>query len=425
MAERCVAIVDGFASGRYLPSEFARFGVTSVSLQSLPEIPAALRPSFAPENFARNLGHFPRFDDAVAACRALDPIAVIPGTETGVEYADAIAHALGLRTNALHLSVARRDKHTMIEAIAAAGLHCARQIRATDAEQAVAWARAEKTWPLVLKPLRSAGSEGVVYCHDEAELAAAFAAVTGKENLLGAVNGELVVQSFLDGPQYMVNSVSHEGRHFCGDVWRLNTRRVKGASVAIEDYTLLPPDDDTVGEIVRYNEKALDALGIAYGPSCAELMLTRRGPALIECAARIMGPTIERDEFFDSMGHSPVSLTAECYADPQAFARRGSGRYRIKQAMAIVFFLFEEHGIIRSHEGLDRLKTLRSFRKLAKVMPIGTRFEPTRDSVGRPGFVYLMHEDMDQVLADRDTVRAWEDAGVLYGYDVVHAEPAE
>jgi len=52
-------------------------------------------------------------------------LAVIPGAETGVELADQLSFHLGLRTNGIEKSLARRNKYIMGETVRDAGkLHC-------------------------------------------------------------------------------------------------------------------------------------------------------------------------------------------------------------------------------------------------------------------------------------------------------------
>lgn len=48
-------------------------------------------------------------------------IAVIPGAETGVELADQLSHRMGLRSNGINKSLARRNKYHMGESVRAAG----------------------------------------------------------------------------------------------------------------------------------------------------------------------------------------------------------------------------------------------------------------------------------------------------------------
>jgi hypothetical protein len=54
-------------------------------------------------------------------------VAVIAGSEPGVELADKLSHRLRLRTNGEELSAARRNKYLMGEAVRAAGIRAVKQ----------------------------------------------------------------------------------------------------------------------------------------------------------------------------------------------------------------------------------------------------------------------------------------------------------
>jgi hypothetical protein len=88
-----------------------------------------LRQVFHLNLFARPSNDFSRFHQTIASLRALpfELLAVIAGTETGVELGDRLSHRLGLRTNGEELSTARRNKFLMGEAVRAAGLRAVKQ----------------------------------------------------------------------------------------------------------------------------------------------------------------------------------------------------------------------------------------------------------------------------------------------------------
>lgn len=48
-------------------------------------------------------------------------IAIIPGAETGVELADQLSYRMGLRSNGIAKSLARRNKYHMGETVRSAG----------------------------------------------------------------------------------------------------------------------------------------------------------------------------------------------------------------------------------------------------------------------------------------------------------------
>ena len=146
---------------------------------------------------------------------------VVAGAETGVELADSLSEHMGLCTNGSHLSKARRDKYTMGETVRAAGVRAVRQLQAST------WSRVEaylldwnpSPFKVILKPVDSAGSDGVTLCTSMDDAKKAFGDIIGKVNALGIVNEQLLVQEYLEGTEYVVDMVSRDGEHKCVAVW--------------------------------------------------------------------------------------------------------------------------------------------------------------------------------------------------------------
>lgn len=158
-----VVIVDAFAPARFFPPEFHEAGYACVRVQSTPEIPPAFAGSLGLTLYADNIVHTGDLEETARAAGAYEPVAVFAGSEFGVEFADRLSEAMGLPTNGTELSAARRDKFTMIETIKAAGVRGARQLLATSADELARW-HTELGTRVVVKPLKSAGNDGVRFC---------------------------------------------------------------------------------------------------------------------------------------------------------------------------------------------------------------------------------------------------------------------
>lgn len=87
----------------------------------------------------------------------------MPGTEYGIEFAERLAAAFGTPTNPSRSVERRRNKYAMIQALHQAGIPCARQ-QLCRSEAEVRAACAEIGGRLVVKPIDSAGSDGIHFC---------------------------------------------------------------------------------------------------------------------------------------------------------------------------------------------------------------------------------------------------------------------
>ncbi len=193
-----VVIVDGYSTGRELVRELSSRGVICLHLQSTEQIPALVKPGFDPGAYDRNLGYLGPVNEAAAMLAAVRPDAVVAGSEWGVTFAEIIAHDLGLPTNRIDTLSARRNKYTMIDAVRAHGLHAAEQTSVGSAREAHQWAIRHAMWPVVVKPMLSAGSDGVVICRNHADIDHAFSQALFRENLLGCFNDRLLIP-YLEG----------------------------------------------------------------------------------------------------------------------------------------------------------------------------------------------------------------------------------
>jgi biotin carboxylase len=155
---------------------------------------------------------------------------VVPGAETGVLLADQLADKLGTRSNPLELSLARRNKWIMGETVRAAGVRAARQHCGRSWADISAFLAEWQPSPFlcVVKPIQSAGSDDVFKCSSAAEVKAAFEKIDGAINGLGVVNEGVLVQEFLAGTEYVVDSVSRDGVHKVTAIWEYDKRAANG-----------------------------------------------------------------------------------------------------------------------------------------------------------------------------------------------------
>ncbi|MER6353109.1 ATP-grasp domain-containing protein [Streptomyces sp. NPDC001634] len=405
-----VVLVDAFGTARFFPPEFRKAGYECVRVQSTTEPPAAFAASLDPSLYVDNIVHTGDFDETVRAVSAYEPVAVMAGHEFGVEFADRLSEAMGLPTNGTALSKARRDKFTMIETIKAAGLRGARQLLATSAEELEAWHR-EHGGRVVVKPLKSAGNDGIRFCDTPQDSAAAFRELTGADNLFSQRNEGVVAQEYLYGGEFMVNTVSRDGRHHVTDIIATTRISVNGVHDISNSVYLLPRHGDAQDRLASYALRVLDALGVRHGPAHIELKLTPEGPVLIEMGARICGgdlPYYVRH----ATGESPFDWTVDAYVRPERFHERHDRDYTIKQHFASVGLVSPTTGRLAGLRHIDEIKKLESFYDFSQFVPAGGELVPTTDDMTYVGFVRLFHEMEEVVMRDIGTIHYLDGEGM-------------
>ncbi|HXR31655.1 MAG TPA: ATP-grasp domain-containing protein [Solirubrobacterales bacterium] len=403
-------VVDAYSTGAKLAPRFAAAGLPVVHVQSSPQMPEFYLRAFRGGDFVENVVHEGDLEATAARLASHDPAFVVVGSEPGVPLSDALSERLGLPSNGTELSRARRDKHAMAGALRAAGLRAVEELKTADPAEAAAWARERDQWPVVVKPLDSAGTDGVSLCEDPGAVEAAFAVILGRPNALQGANRELLVQEMLHGTQLFFNSISWDGVHHVSEIWQDNKRRIAGNLVY--DYEeLLPRYGEKQDQVAPYVEAVLDALGIRFGPAHTEVMLTADGPVLVESGARMHGSV--RDDVIDRCTPSHPTVTAEAYLDPGSVAGRASQPYELREAAYCVMLISPHEGRIVSTAGLEEIERLPTFAGSIAMLEPGQQLRRTIDLFSCPGMVYLVDPDRGRLQADYERLRELETQGLF------------
>ncbi|MET0415490.1 MAG: ATP-grasp domain-containing protein [Actinoplanes sp.] len=402
------AVVDGYSSGRFLPRAFAKAGADVVHIQSTPQWLACVPPpDLSP--YAANVVH-EGLEETAQRLSRLGVAGVVAGQETGVPLADQLTERLGLPGNGTRHSLARRNKFHMIETLRAAGIHCARQWKADDAATLAAIATADGSFPYVVKPLSSASSDGVTVCQTPDEVMAAATRILGTTNIFEQLNAEVLMQSYLDGDEYVVDAVLHDGvRTSCG-VWRYDKPLRDGRRLYDKDI-LVAPDQEPVPQLIAYLDTVLEALGIRQGAAHAEVMMTAEGPALVEIGARLNG-NMDPDFHDLCLGRNQADLTALSYARPAEFLRQHGGTVYTPRREAVIYNAATR--LTGTVEAVDadvvaEISALRTVRLVVPKLHPGDRIRPTVDLISSIMRVYLAGDSLAEVLADYQRVEAIKD----------------
>lgn len=412
-----IAIVDVYAPSVRLARAFHDAGHTVVRVQSTPEVPRVYKPgldeTLERELFVANIIHNGDTAYTAGVLTALDVDAVIAGGECGVELADRLSETLGLPTNGTRHSEARRNKFAQVELLRAAGLRATRQIIVENSEQLRAWHTA-LGGRVVIKPLRSAGNDGVQFCDTPDDSVRAYEAIRDIENIFSVRNEGVVAQEYLVGTEYVVNTVSCEGRHRVTDAWRYTKLSANGVTDRVSAAVSVPATHARGSELTRYAFAVLDALGIRFGPAHLEIMDTAEGPCLVEIGARISGADTAYYALLAG-GESQIEWTIEAYTDPIRFTTRHRTPRSVKNHVAMVFMTSPQVGVLRGYPLLDDVEKLESFHNQIQIVKPGQPIPVTISDTTEPMMIGLAHPEQSILERDLLTVHYLDGYGF---YDV-------
>lgn len=400
-----VAIVDAYSTGSLLPPVLQRYGIDCVHVRS-PHPDVLL--SREPEGFIDDVRHFGDLAATAAVLRGHGVSHVIAGQEAGVELADLLSAELGTPGNGMSRPTCRRNKHEMAMALRDAGLAHAAGTVSADAEEIVAWAEGTVGYPVVLKPVASSSTDNVVACTSAEQIRAVHERIMNSTDRHGMPNTTVLAQEFLDGDEYFVNTVSRGGSHHTVEICRYHKLRVDGGSIIYDYNESLAPDDPVAKELEAYTHRVLDALEVHNAAGHTEVMMTARGPVLVESAARMGGGQV-LDINTRCYGTNQVELLALSVAEPDKFDRLPTTAYQLLEHHRFVHLINpREHGVIPSHEAMAPIRALPSHVFTVMRHAEGQSCSRTVDVATQPGYVFLISEDPAQIEADYDTLRQLE-----------------
>ncbi|MBX7230006.1 MAG: ATP-grasp domain-containing protein [Burkholderiaceae bacterium] len=406
-----ICLVDGTSSGIYLAPAFLAAGYRCVHItntfESFPG-PSSVPLDYFEEDIQFD-GDLHELQKRLAKYRIAHLMA---GSETGVELADQLSTALGLRSsNGIELSLARRDKFVMQEALRRAGVPSPQTKTVLSGEEVIAWATASAGWPIVVKPPRSAGTDRVRICKNEEEVRGACDAIIGKKNMLGVTNTGILAQQFLEGNEFMVNSVSAQGEHRILEIWRSH-KYMTGGIPLYDHLDLVCPSEHDYAVLASYTVQVLQALDIRHGPAHAEVMMKGDKPMLIECAARLQG-NINPAALLRVTGSNQIIDSVASYISPHRFLARTKLLEPLNEHCKIVLLLSPLSGVLAGPLPLERIEGLASFHslRLRQKATAGSPITQTTDLLTTVGSVYLVHDDAMQLDRDYAAIRDIEGNG--------------
>lgn len=410
MTNPTAVVVDPYSTGVLFADYLKARGYRTLAVRSGPDLVDSLLRTYRGGDFESLTDHSGDLDALVARFAGEDVRCVLPGNESAVELADALGARLGVRGNDPATTKIRRNKYEMIERITAAGLHAAKQKLVTTEDEAGAWAAAHGRWPVVIKPLDSASTDNVHVCHSEAEVRARFQQIVHSRNLCGLPNTKALIQSYLDGLEYVVNTVSRDGRHYICDILESRKRSLNGSPLIYDFYRLLPPTGEVQDQLSRYIVGVLDALEIRNGGGHAEIRMTADGPALVEIAARAMGPLDSTTTIAHGTGHDQAELIVDALTDGTKFDAVYGQTYRMDKHAMVVYLPSTVEGVLGDLPILEHLKALPSLLNYQLLPKLGGPIQRTMDLTSVLAKIYLVHADGAQVDADYAKIRELEEA---------------
>ncbi|MFF3958372.1 ATP-grasp domain-containing protein [Streptomyces sp. NPDC001890] len=257
-----------------------------------------------------------------------------------IMLAAAVTGHLGLPGLTTETAWKCRDKGATRAVMASAGVPQPQSVAVVTCEEALR-AASDIGYPVVVKPRALGGALGVRVVHDPAALEQSFAAVESAialcQDEIPVLAEPVLVETYLDGPDVSVESISHLGRTHPLVVARVST--VCAPYFEEADHVMDGADpllDDA--EFRRMLQDAHTALGITEGATLTQWRLTRSGPQLVEVNGRLGGDLVP---FLGGR----VTGTAPALAAADVAMGHAPATDRRPQGAAVITFVFPPYDL--------------------------------------------------------------------------------
>ncbi len=411
-------IVDPFSSGALYAEALCKRGIIPVAVISHNPILNVYKESFRESDYQYIYTYHQNEEALFKALSNLlvntKPVLILAGAETGIELADKLSEFFCPElSNGSQLSIVRRNKYEMVEQLRKNNIPAAASIKSNDASEVLKWVKKLEllSTGVVIKPLNSAGTDGVVACFSESEIESAINNSLGKINQFNYRNETILAQEFLVGTEYVVDTASYAGKHHVTNICCYKKTTANGSKFVYDYLDFLPEKGSIQDELSEYAYQILNALGIKYGPAHSEIIYTNKGPRLVETGARLHGG-VAIPACRLATGSSQLDLSLDYILNHIILTNQIN--YALKKFTRIVFLIsHHENDVFGEHGNINNIRKLKSFTTLKLNIHPYDYLKKTIDLFSMPGLLILSHESAEQVREDYETIREFEKQGLF------------
>lgn len=271
-------------------------------------------------------------------CKQNEVSTILTGTESGVWVAERLKSKLGLTTTSPNKLKARTHKGELLKILEESGL---------DVGFFKVITRSDKNIPkniiedlengkrFVVKPATGAGSVDVRVISTLEDLRKSIENIFSKNGLF-TEKTDVLIQEFHEGVEEIVDTVSINGEHNILSVCAYEKHQNSAGSFIYDRLKWLPENHHDVESLTRYSIDILNTLEFYNGSSHLEIIMTVKGPRLVDFGARPHGaghPMRTFELTSDSQLHLEIEGNSSLQRRPKD--------YSIKRMGSIEFFSLE------------------------------------------------------------------------------------
>lgn len=206
-------------------------------------------------------------------------IILSPVTEIGNKISSIIAQKYGLLYNSVETVLTTTDKGRMRERLKSSKMDEPLSFKLCKDENIE---DIPIEYPIIVKPTINSASRGVTLVRNRSELESA---INTALEYCKSIN-EIIIEEFIDGDQYSIETISSNGNHFIVAIVR---EYISESPYFMERFDVISCEENNKLYNTAYSfvNELLNTLDISYGPCHIEVKITKDGTIrLIEIASR-------------------------------------------------------------------------------------------------------------------------------------------
>lgn len=347
--------------------------------------------------------------------KELDPLAIIPGSDLGIEWATKMSYELGLPTNNPNILERMVSKKCMQESLKNANLRHIRSRAISSFEEAKAFSSEIGSSKVVIKPSIGRASIGVCICNNDDEIRDAIE--LDKDVVEHEGVGEMIIQEYIDGDEYVLDSVSSDGINRITAGYKYNKITLEGGA-AIYDYLITVDENDPIfRKIMDYHRKVVPAIGIEYGAIHAEYKVDENGPVLMEVNCRVNGGLQVYPVEDAAWGEHHAGASLEAYLNHEEFLKKRDKPLKMINYYIRKDLIMPEECFVKKSYVDTVFSDLESF-NCAISLGGGRIYPKTIDLSTVGGIIHLTNNDKEKILEDVKTIKGIEQHEIEKIFDI-------
>lgn len=349
------------------------------------------------------------FDEFMGRLRKYDIKAVFPGSEYGVRLADRIIKALGLRGNDEATTYLRCNKAGMYEALGKAGIRRIESRKITCDDDIREFWKENELDACVIKYAESAATVGLKICSNIDDAIAHYNVIKDLPSGTGRTDSDILIQEYIGGTEYIVDSLSCDGKHMITDLWSYSKVRGDDGTLAYDYAKLIKDLEPGHSDMVQYVYKVLDAVDMKWGLCHTEIKIDKKGPVLIETNARPIGLAMTPSYLDEALGYHLTDLAVDTYLEPKRFEKLAHKMYNpLKYAMMKLMIVPEN--TVGSFAPTFAISNM--IRSTREILFFGkeeiAQYSKTVDLDTSPLVVKMINSDYGELMKDYEALRIVE-----------------